>query len=152
MKVGNSGISSLKVIFFLVAIAIITISIHYVPKPKPSIEVRCSLDPKTIKESERSELTLTLNNLDLRTHEIKILFDTSHRVSIYEGNEHPLQENAYTFVLEAADPSEQRVFSISGNLEAGTLSSQYPILFGIYVDGNELSKTWDAPVLTILKP
>lgn len=152
MRRGNSGFLPVIAVVVLVALAIFVIFMSQSFQPKPPIEVMWSLDPSVVKENERSKLTLTFSNLDLKTHEVKVSFDTSPRILVYEGNEHLLQQNKYTFVLEASDPSEQRVFTLSGNLEAGTLGSQYPILFNVLVDGNELSKNWSDPVLTIQKP
>ena len=145
----NSEFSWVFGIILLVAATIILISASQYFQPKQPIEVVWSLDPSTIKENERSKLTLTFNNLDLKTHEIQVFFGTSPRISIYEGNEHLLQQNTYTFTLEASDPSEQRVFTLRGTLEAGTLSSQYLIPYSVCVDGKELPKNWDEPVLTI---
>jgi len=152
MRPRNSGIAPLVAIILIIALIGATIYIAQLFSPKPPIEVAYSLEPSTIKEGERSQLTLTFNNIALRTHEIEIVFDISHRISIYEGSERLLRENTYSFVLEATDPSEQRVFTVSGSLEAGTLSSQYPIAFRVFVDGNDLRKTWGDPILTVQKP
>ena len=152
MRPRNSGIAPLIAIIFVVALILVSVYVVRHFSPKPPIEVAYSLEPSTIKENERSQLILTFNNIDLKTHEIGIVFAISHRISVYEGSERLLQENTYSFVLEATDPSEQRVFTVSGSLEEGTLSSQYPISFRVFVDGNELRKTWDDPILTIQKP
>ena len=149
MKRKNSGVSPLIGVIILIALAAIIIVMLQPFSPKPSIEVAWSLEPPTVKENERSRLTLSFTNIDLKTYEIKVFFDTSPRLSIYEGNEHLLQQNTYAFTLEASDPSEQRVFTLSGTLEAGTLSSQYSIPFSVYIDGKELPKNWDEPILTI---
>lgn len=152
MRSRNSGIAPLIAVILVVALIFVSVYAFRHFSPKPPIEVVYSLEPSTIKEKERAHLILTLNNVDLSTHEIGIVFDISHRISVHEGSERLLQENMYSFVLEAADPSEQRVFTVSGSLEEGTLSSQYPISFRVFVDGNELRKTWGDPILTVQKP
>jgi len=148
----NSGYLRSIGIIVMAAAAIIILSTVRFYQPKPPIEIEGVLDPLTIKVNERSTLTLTVKNLNLETHEIKVIFDTSRHISIFEGNQHLLEHNTYTFILEAADPSEQRVFTLSGTLEVGTLSSQYLIAFNVYVGGDKLQKNWDDPILTIQKP
>jgi len=148
----NSGFAFLIGILAIAALVIIAILILQFARPKPMVEVMYAIDPSTIKENERSKLTVTFKNVDLKTHEIAVAFEISPRISVYGGNEYLLQDNTYTFRLEATDSDERRVFTISGNLETGTISSQYLIHFSVYVDGDKLSQNWDTPILTIREP
>lgn len=139
---------------FVVVIAIILITmtaLSPLSKPRPPVGVLISLDPTIIRENETSKLTLSVENSDLKTHIITSFFDTSPRISIYAGNEQRLHDNTYSFTIEASDPSEERVFTVTGSLDEKVSSSDYPIALHVYVDGNALSKAWDDVVLTIRK-
>jgi hypothetical protein len=119
--------------------------------PKPPIEVHPSLNPSTIKEEESAQLTLSLKNLDLKTHQIKIVFDVNPRIVVYAGTEVLLQDHTFSLTLDASKPSEERVFTMTDLLETKISSSNCPINLKVYVDENELSKTWDDITLTIKK-
>jgi uncharacterized protein (DUF58 family) len=120
-------------------------------RPKPPIEVNVSLSPTTIKENEIAKLTLSLKNSDLKTHQIRIVFDTNPRILVYAGTEQLLRDYTFSLTLEASKPSDERVFTMTGVLEERVSSSDYPVTLKIYVDGNELAKTWDDAVLTVKK-
>lgn len=141
----------ITVIIILVVVFFIALVLPPMLAPSPPISVKSSLDPSTIRENERAKLTLSFENSDLKTHDIKLVFDTSPRILIYAGTEQLLQDKTYSFTLEAVDPSEERVFTVTGSLEEKVSSCEYPINLKIYVDGNELQKTWDDIVLIVKK-
>lgn len=152
MKKAKSGLASAVVaIILLIIFAGIMAYFSQVGRQKPPVEVSSSIEPSTIKENKQAVLYLTFKNVDLRAHEITVTFKVGPRISIYEGTESLLQQNTYSFDLEASNPSEQRAFGISGTLEPGTLSAQYSIAFTVTVDGKDEPKHWTEPVLTIQK-
>jgi hypothetical protein len=119
--------------------------------PKPSVEVHLSLDPSTIKENQSARLTLSLKNLDLKTHQLTIVFNVNPRIQVYAGTEQLLQNYTFSLRLEASQPADERVFTMTGSLEPGISSSDYPISLNVYDNGNELNKAWDDVTLTITK-
>jgi hypothetical protein len=147
--VANSRLLGLLVV--LVAFIIFMTVLSPMFGAKPPIEVNLSLSPTTIKENEAAKLTVLLKNLDLKTHNIRFVFDTTPRISIYAGAEKLLADNAYSFTLEATDPSEEKVFTVKGSLEEKTSRAEYPIDLKVYVDGNGLLKTWDDILLDVRK-
>ena len=149
MRRRNSGLGQIILIVIFAAIIFVLV-ISFVPKgPKPPVDIECSLDPLTITQNERSLLTISIENLDLKTHEIKFVFDASSRISIYAGTERLLEQNTYAFTLDATNPSERKAFTMSGSLDQKVSSAQYPILLKVYVNGNELAKNWDDLLLTV---
>lgn len=153
MKNAKSGLASVVVAIILLAVlaGILAYVFSQFGEQKPLVEVVSSLEPSTVKEGERAMLVLNFKNVDLKTHEITVTFSVGPHISIYEGNELPLQQNRYSFVLEASNPSEQRAFGVSGTLETGTLSAEYLIAFNVSVDGQDEQKHWSEPILTIQK-
>jgi hypothetical protein len=149
LKNSDSGSAIAIVVIALLIVAIAAVSLLNAHHPESPIEVLGSLEPSTIKVGERSKLTLTFNNLDLKTHEVTLIFNTNPRILIYEGSEQLLQNNSYTFILEAADPSETRVFTLTGNIESGILSANYPIAYSVHADGNRIQQSWSDAILTI---
>jgi hypothetical protein len=119
--------------------------------PKPSVEVHLSLNPSTIRENEIAQLTVSLKNLDLKTHQLKLAFDINPRILVYAGTEQLLQDDTFLLTLEASQPSDERIFTMTGVLEAKSSSCDYPISLKVYENGNELSKTWNDITLTIKK-
>lgn len=142
----NKGTLLLAMLALAFVVIIATPSIF---KPKAPIEVAVSLNPTSIKENETSKLTLSVKNTDLKTHTIRFVFDTNPLIAIYAGSEQLLHNNAYSFAIEASDPSEERVFTVAGSLDEKVSSSDYPIAVHVYVDGNALSEAWNDVVLTI---
>ena len=145
----NSGVAQVILVVILAVIIVVAILLSIPKGPKPPIEVRCSLASSTINENEFSVLTVSIKNLDLKTHKITLVFDASSRISIYAGTERLLQQNMYTLTLDATDPSQQKVFTVSGSLDQKVSSAQYPLVLKVYVDGNELKKNWDDLLLTV---
>lgn len=126
------------------------------PVPKPPIEIsKLSIEPSPVKEGEKSILIVSVKNLDLKTHEIKFIFDVGPRVLMYAGAEQLLPKSnsfyVYTFTLEAADPAEERVFAVTTTLEEGISSADYTLSLMVFIDGEELRKTWDDLALTVRK-
>lgn len=114
-----------------------------------------SLDRSVIDVGENSTLTVVVENIDLKTHQVEYRFNASHRVLVYAGNEEvlPRIDSCYTFdyILGPVDPSTTKVFTISGTLEEGAWKATYPIFLIVYVDGEELEKTWNDLTLTVEK-
>jgi hypothetical protein len=151
----NMGKSAIPSIIGVLAVLVLSgIAITSLPaalRPKPPIEVNASLSPTTVRENEVARLTLSLKNLDLKTHEVYIVFDVNPRMLIYAGTEQLLENNTFSLTLEASRSSDERIFTLTGFLEGKISSSDYPVSLKIYVDGVQLSKTWDDLTLTIKK-
>jgi hypothetical protein len=135
--------SALARILLLAFISIIIIAIVIIffyeapPNQKSSVSLRASLKPSTIKVGENSRLTLQFENQDLESHQISCRFNTNQKVIIYSGND-PLAENEYSFIIEASDPTEERIFIVNALLEDWISSSTYTIDVSLYIDGNEI--------------
>ena len=137
----KSGIGRIKILAFLVfTITIIVIVILFYENPsnpKSSVTLTASLKPSTVKVGENSRLTLEFENQDLESHQISCIFEFNPKVIIYSGN-NPLIDNKYSFILEASDPTEERIFSLNALLEEWVASSEYTIHVRLYVDGEEI--------------
>jgi len=149
MKKGKIGLAPVVAVLALLFVIVAIVAISSFPEQKSSVEVQCSLDPSTIRENGHTTLIVTFKNADLKTHKITIAFSQRSHIRIHKGNEAPLQDNKYAFVLEATDPSAKKAFGISGNLDADILSAQFQVSFDVAVDGKMLRKDWADPVLTI---
>lgn len=123
--------------------------------PEPVRVLECSLDPAEVKAGQSSTLTVTLENLDKRTHTIKLYFSADPKVSFIKPNGEPLERNdssfTYTFVLESAQSTSVLQFLVSGKLSETVSFAGYPIYLEILVDGERISKSWQDLTLTIRK-
>lgn len=151
----NSGIKIIMLIIIIfIAILLVYWAYHGFFVPKSPIEIsNFSIKPSFIKEGKRASITVGVRNLDMKTHEIKLIFKVSPRVLIFKGAEQPLpKENSfytYTFTLDAADPEEERIFTVTATLEEGISRADYPLSLSVLVDGKELRKTWKDLSLTV---
>jgi hypothetical protein len=102
---------------FLIFIIIIVVTTYIFyenpPENKSSVTLKVSLNPSTIKANSK--------------------------VTIYSGN-NPLIDNKYSFVLDASDPSEERIFNVDALLEEWVSGSEYTIFVNLYVDGDEIGE------------
>ena len=101
----------------------------------------------------RRELHISIKNLDHKTHQIKIIFETGPRIMIYEGAESLLlktdQGYQYTFSIESEDPDAEKIFLVKASLEEGASMATYPITMKIFVDGTKINADWDDVELTV---
>lgn len=131
---GNIGIVFL-VALTMVVIATAIITLDYEQEAEPTIDISSSLTPNPISETEKATLTLSVENLDLSTHQIKFEFEINSFLTIHAGASESLNDNSYTFTLDASDPHEDRIFTVSGSVGEKTTSSNYVISVNVYVDG-----------------
>jgi len=141
----------------LALVIVISIAILFRPSSQQlPIEISdFSIKPSSVKEGNKATITVNVKNVDLKTHQIKFLFNVSPRVSMYAGAEQLLPKDnsfyVYNFTLEAADPTEKRLFTVTATLEEGTSRVDYPLSLTVSFDGEELKKTWDDLTLTVEK-
>ncbi len=140
MKREKSGIGRVTLFAFLGFLIIIVIAVLLFQNPseqESSVTLKAKLNPSTVKVGENSRLTLEFKNQDLESHQISCTFKANPKVTIYSGND-PLAENEYSFILEASDPTEERIFNVNALLEEWITGSEYTIYVSLHVDGNEL--------------
>ncbi len=107
------------------------------PDKKSPVTLAASLEPATIKVGENSRLVLEFKNQDLESHQISCIFKANSKIIIYSGN-NPLVNNEYSFILEASDPTEERILNVNAILEEFVSGSEYTIYVSLYVDGGEI--------------
>ena len=122
--------------------------------PKPPIKIKeYSIEPSSIKAGKSATITMTIKNVDLKTHEISLYFKVSPRVIIYTGAEQPLPYSdsryVYTFSMSAEDPTEDRAFTLTATLESGSSRADYPIVLEVKVDGRIIQKNWKDITITV---
>ncbi len=124
--------------------------------PKPPIKIKnYSLNPTSIRSGKHAVISLIIKNVDLQTHEVSLYFEVNPRVTIYAGAEQLLPKSdskySYTFTLNAENPSEDRVFTVTGTLEQGISRVEYPIKLEVIVDGKRIDKNWNDITLIVKK-
>ncbi len=151
MKKEKSAIARILILAFIAIIIIAIVIIFFYeapPNQKSSVSLRASLEPSTIKVGENSRLTLEFKNQDLESHQISVKFKSNQKVILYSGND-PLAENEYSFIIEASDPTEERILIVNALLEDWISRSTYTINVSLYIDGNEIVEESQELTLTV---
>ena len=123
----------------LIILIFVFVTIDNPSNQKTSVILTVSLKPSTVKVGEISRLTLEFVNPDLESHQISCEFNANPRVTINSGND-PLVNNEYSFILEASDPSEERILTVKALLEEGVSSTDYTIDINLFIDGEEIAQ------------
>ena len=124
-------------ILIIIVIAVITFYENPSDQKKSPVILTASLEPSTVKVGENSRLTLEFKNQDLESHQISCIFKANPKIIIYSGND-PLVNNEYSFILEASDPTEERILIVQALLGEFVSSSEYVIHISLHVDGGEI--------------
>jgi len=154
---GISRVMVLLVIALIVAVALLVYFIGFQPSSPPqSVRITgFSLGSLDMREGENTTLTVVIENLNrTRDHEIEYRFNVSRMVSIYEkGKENPLNRVGsyynHPFNLTTGNPSLTTEFTVTGTIHEDVQFSGYSLVFSVYVDGEELQKTWNDLTLII---
>jgi hypothetical protein len=147
----KSSIRRIILLAFLIFIIVVVVTILVYENPpelKSSVTLEVSLNPSTIKVGENSRLRLEFKNQDLESHQISCTFKANPKVTIYSGN-NPLGDNKYSFVLDASDPAEERIFNVDALLEEWVSGSEYTIFVSLYVDGDEIGEETQKLTLSV---
>ena len=158
----HRGISRIIVLLVVVLVVIIAVAVYYIasqpssppPSPPQSVKItRFSLDSLDMREGENTTLTVVIENINKTTkHQIEYRFNVSRMVLIYEGIELLNRVNSYynfSFQLGTAEPSRTLQFTVTGTLHGEVQFSGYSLALSVYVDGEELQKTWEDLTLII---
>lgn len=150
----NRGNPAIIIILLLLGGLLLANSIIQTITPKPPVEItEFSIDDPEIKTGQSAVIYIKIKNVDLKTHSIKYKFTVSQRITLFSGAEMELsKENSdyvYTFTLDAAVPSVERVFTLVAKLEEGISKAEYPIKLSIFVDGNKINTDWKDLELTV---
>jgi hypothetical protein len=145
--IGRGGIGGAIAAIIIVLIAMFTlpILISAFNTNTPTVKIaKMDLTPTDIKVNGNSLLTVTIENLDKKTHNIELFFDTNPKVKIFSGAESLLSQvnnqYYYNFSLESADPDRTKQFAITAGIDAKTDSQSYPITIRLIADGKEIAR------------
>lgn len=151
---------ALSTIFLIILTIIVVLSIYFVYNwwqatnaPKPIKAIDFSLNPTDITVSQNATIKITIENQDLRNHEIKIYFIADPRVTFYEPIEEQLIKDGlkseYIMQIESVQTSISLQFYVKGELPGRVSVVGYPISLEVFVDGMVVPITWGDQILTI---
>ena len=155
----NRGISRIIVLLLVALIVAVAILVYYIgfqpsSLPPPVRITRFSLDSLDIKEGQNTTLRVDIENLNrTRDHQIEYRFNVSKMVLMYAPGGTLLNRvdsyYNYNFTLETTDPSRTKEFTVTGTIHGDVQFSGYLLAFSVYVEGEELQKTWNDLTLTV---
>lgn len=112
-----------------------------------------SVSPSEIGMAQNSTLKIMLENLDKRSHNIKLIFGADPSISFLKpGGEVLAKEGSnftYSFVLESAQSTTLMQFLVKGRLQETVSFTGYPISLRVTADGTAVTTAWSDITLTV---
>ncbi len=153
-ETGTPWLKLLIAAMILVMVGYLAYSWWLSQNPGESVKVlEFSVTPSEISVAQNSTLKIMLENLDKRSHNVKLTFSADPSISFLKpGGESLVKEGSnftYSFVLESVQSTTSMQFLVKGRLQDTVSFSGYPISLRVTADGRTVVKAWNDITLTV---
>ncbi len=158
----RGGGISLTTAFVAVAAIVIVILGHFIFRwwqyqnpTEPIRVIEFSVSPTEVTVNQNATLKITIENLDRKSHAVKLLFGADPLLFLFKPTGEPLSKNdsnfTYSFVMESVQSRSSLEFVVKGLLRGTVSFTGYPISLQIISDEKMIAKTWSDITLTVKK-